>query len=125
MSKPLDSTRLQELQYAAKRVTTRLQHSSLSDFLADEDLQDIALLQLVVIGEAAAKISEATRQRHPQIDWRRAAGLRNFIVHEYAKVDFALIWSTITQELPGLVSELPAVLMQVLAAEKTNTSSSV
>ncbi|WP_051718723.1 DUF86 domain-containing protein [Hymenobacter sp. IS2118] len=118
MSKPLDSTRLQELHYAATRVLTRLQDTGLPEFLADEDLQDIALLQLVIIGEAAARVSEATKQQYPQIEWRRAAGLRNFIVHEYAKVDFEVIWSTITQELPGLVTELPSVLEQVIATEQ-------
>ena len=118
MSKPLDSTRLQELQYAAVRIVTRLQDASLTEFLSDEDLQDIALLQLVVIGEAAARVSEATKQQYPQIEWRRAAGLRNFIVHEYAKVDFTVVWSTITEELPGLVAELPAVLAQVVAEEQ-------
>ncbi len=125
MSKPLDSTRLQELQYAATRVLTRLQDTDLPEFLANEDLQDIALLQLVIIGEAAARVSEVTKQQYPQVEWRRAAGLRNFIVHEYAKVDFVVIWSTITQELPSLVSELPSVLEQIIATEQAMRNSSV
>ncbi|OGX82464.1 HepT-like ribonuclease domain-containing protein [Hymenobacter glacialis] len=125
MSKPLDSTRLQELHYAATRVLTRLQDTNLPEFPANEDLQDIALLQLVIIGEAAARVSEATKQRYPQIEWRRAAGLRNFIVHEYAKVDFEVIWSTVTQELPGLVSELPSVLEQIITTEQIARNNSV
>ena len=49
------------------------------------------------------------------------AATRNFIVHEYAKVDFVQVWDTVMDDLPGLLAELPAVLAQVLADEKAQT----
>lgn len=122
MNKSLDSIRIQELYTAVERVVSRLYGSTLDDFLANLDLQDIALMQCVVLGEAAAHVSEATRQRYPQIAWRKAAATRNFIVHEYAKVDFVQVWDTVMDDLPGLLAELPAVLAQVLADEKAQTS---
>ena len=61
MSKQLDSTRLQHLQYAAERLLKRLNGITLDDFLANEDLQDIALWQFTVIGEAATHVSETLR----------------------------------------------------------------
>ncbi len=118
MSKRLDSTILQELHYATKRVIQRTQHSTLNDLLHDEDLQDIVLRQLTVIGEAAARVSDVTKQRYPQIDWRRITGMRNFVVHEYFKVDFAAIWAVLINHLPPLLLELPNVLTQVLANEQ-------
>ena len=84
-------TRLQHLQYAAERLLKRLSGITLDDFLANEDLQGIALRQFTVIGEAATHVSEALKRQHPQIDWRRAANFRNFVVHEYFRVDFTLI----------------------------------
>lgn len=121
MNKSPDSTRIQELYTAVERVVARLYGSTLDEFLADLDLQDIALMQFVVLGEAAAHVSEATRRRYPQIAWRKAAATRNFIVHEYAKVDFVQVWDTVMDDLPGLLAELPAVLAQVLADEKAQT----
>lgn len=117
MSKRLDSTILQELQYAANRILLRTQQSTLPDFLRDEDLQDIVLRQLLVVGEAAAKVADSTKQRYPQIDWRRMTGMRNFIAHEYFRLDFASIWDVIENHLPALALELPGVLVQVLADE--------
>ena len=125
MSKQLDSTRLQHLQYAAERLLRRLSGSTLAEFLADEDLQDIALRQFTVMGEAAAHVSEALKQQYPQIDWRRATGFRNFVVHEYFRVDFTLVWDTVVSVLPPLVAELPTLLQQVIAAEQAKTQGSV
>jgi len=87
MSKRLDSTRLQHLQYAAERLLKRTYGTTLTDFLTDEDSQDIALRQFTVMGEAAAHVSDALRRQYPQIDWRRATAFRNLVVHEYFRVD--------------------------------------
>ena len=125
MSKLLDSTRLQHLQYAAERLLKRLHSSTLDAFLADEDLQDIALRQFTVMGEAVAHVSEALKQQHPQIDWRRATGFRNFVEHEYFRVDFTLVWDTVSNVLPPLVAELPALLQQVVADEKARARGGV
>lgn len=125
MSKQLDSTRLQHLEYAAGRLNKRLHDLTLDEFLADEDLQDIALRQFMVMGEAAAHVSEAVRQQHPQVDWRRITALRNFIAHEYFRVDYALIWETVVDLLPSLLAELPEVLQYVLAHEREKPNSGV
>ena len=77
MSKRLDSTILQELNYAANRAFSRLQNSTLANFLRDEDSQDIVLRQLTIVGEAASWVSDGAKQRYPQIDWRRIMGMRN------------------------------------------------
>jgi len=61
--------------------------TTLTDFLTDEDLQDIALRQFTVMGEAAPHVSDTLRRQYPQIDWRRATAFRNLIVHEYFRVD--------------------------------------
>lgn len=42
-----------------------------------------------IIGEAARRISDATKAACPNIDWRRIIGLRNIVVHDYGEVDYA------------------------------------
>ena len=122
MSKLLDSTRLQHVRHAVERLLKRFADSTLQDMLTDEDLQDIALRQFTIIGEAAAHVSPATRQRYPQLDWHRVTALRNFVVHEYFRVDYTIVWDTIVNILPGVAQELPLVLQQVLADEKARQS---
>ncbi len=68
---------------------------SFETFVANEDACDAVLLRLIKIGEAAAQVSPALRDRHPEVDWRSAIGFRNRVVHGY----FAVTWS-IREPLP-------------------------
>jgi uncharacterized protein with HEPN domain len=48
---------------------------------------DAILYRLVVIGEAVKAVSDETRNRHPDVNWRGIAGLRDLLTHEYFRVD--------------------------------------
>jgi uncharacterized protein with HEPN domain len=76
------------------------------EFLADVQLQDAVIRRLAIIGEAAKRVSEATRESLPGLPWRQMAGMRNIIVHEYDDVDLSVVWDAVTRDLPPLVSEL-------------------
>jgi len=60
------------------------------------------LYNLVVIGEAAAQLSEETRVDAPEIPWSRVVGLRNLIAHEYFRVDLDVIRSILAEQLDQL-----------------------
>ena len=50
----------------------------------DDDLNQLAILKSVeIIGEAASRISEETRAKHPNIPWPQIIGMRNRTVHGY------------------------------------------
>ena len=50
---------------------------------------NLALVRLLeVIGEAAAKVTEKTREAHPELPWSQMTGLRNRLIHGYDAVDF-------------------------------------
>lgn len=60
------------------------------------------LYNLVVIGEAAAQLSEGTRANADEIPWTRVVGLRNLIAHEYFRVDLEVIQSILAEQLDQL-----------------------
>jgi uncharacterized protein with HEPN domain len=59
-----------------------------------------------IVGEAAAKVSEVTRSKAPDIPWGAIVGMRNRLVHAYFDVDTDLVWKTISTELPALKQRL-------------------
>ena len=65
--------------------------------------QNATLKAIEVIGEAAARISEKTRQAHPGIPWPEIIGMRNRLVHAYFEVDLKRVWKTAQQDIPRLI----------------------
>jgi uncharacterized protein with HEPN domain len=77
-------------------------------FLHYPMLQDAVLRCLTVIAEAASKVADTVQSRAPAVPWRRIVGFRNFVVHEYQRVDWALVWDVVVSDLPDLLIEVQA-----------------
>ena len=81
-----------------------------------QDLRHDAILAaalerfIEVIGEAAGKVSEATRDELGGLPWREMIGMRNRLVHGYASVDRDVVWAVATGDLPALVGALEEAL---------------
>jgi uncharacterized protein with HEPN domain len=63
-----------------------------------------------IIGEAAARIREETKERNPQIPWAQIVAMRNRLVHLYFDIDLDQVWNAATEDLPPLVTELEKML---------------
>lgn len=79
------------------------------EFETNEVLIDSSLFRLIQISESSDKISDTCKEIHPEIAWRAIKGMRNRIVHEYGRVDFGLVYSTMTEDVPMLLSNLKNV----------------
>ena len=75
-------------------------------FGADRRTVDAVVRNMIVIGEAAARVPEDVAVAHPEIPWARMRGLRNLAVHEYFGVDEDVLWDTVTVNLPAVLPEL-------------------
>ena len=54
---------------------------SSDDLLQDDYFSHAAIRAIEVIGEASKSISPALKARHPEIDWREMAGMRDHVIH--------------------------------------------
>ncbi len=79
-------------------------------FLTTSHWQDAVVRQLEIIGEATKRLSEDLRSRHPQIPWRRIAGLRDVLIHDYMGVDIEKVWLITQHELPKLKKVIEEIL---------------
>ena len=75
-----------------------------------DEIVQLALVHLVqIIGEAASRVSDDLRQRHPEVPWRQVVGMRNRVVHGYFEVDLDLLWDVVTLDIPKLRTQLAAI----------------
>ncbi|MGB9578491.1 MAG: DUF86 domain-containing protein [Halothiobacillaceae bacterium] len=72
--------------------------------------QDSVIRRLEIIGEAARRVSVATRAAHPDLSWDEMIGMRNILIHEYDDVDLIIVWQTVRTELPLIVATLEKIL---------------
>lgn len=92
-----EALRLRDIRDAIATIRDHIAAGSL-----DRKTSDAILYNLVVIGEAAAQISDETRARAPEIPWMKVVGLRNLIAHEYFRIDLEVIRSIVAEQLDQL-----------------------
>ncbi len=76
------------------------------DLLRDAKTQSSILHQLLVVGEAVKRLSPDFRAEHSRIGWKRIAGTRDVIIHQYDRIDIDEVWHTLTVDLPELIAYL-------------------
>ncbi len=82
-------------------------------FMATPHWQDAVIRQLEIVGEATKRLSPDVRARHPDIPWRRIAGMRDVLIHNYMGVDLAIVWQVTQGKLPALKQRVPALLTEL------------
>ena len=64
---------------------------------------------LEIIGEAARQMPKSFREKHPEIPWREAVGLRTVIAHEYFGLDNEIIWDVVKTRIPSLAEQIKKI----------------
>ncbi len=93
---------LKDIRESIQKLEEYIKNISKSDFLASSEKQDAVLRRLIVIGEAVRNLPDTFKAEFPNIPWRTIVGLRNFVIHEYIDIDWAIIWDTVKIGIPEL-----------------------
>ena len=101
-----DSAFLLDILREAKAVLSFVQGVSEQEFKRNIQCQYAVIRGLEVIGEAANRMSDFTRQVHPEIPWSEMISMRNRMIHEYERLDLSVVWETVQKDLPRLVEQV-------------------
>lgn len=81
-------------------------------FLRDDKTFDAVVRNLEIIGEAAKHLPEEARNNASDIDWRKIAGLRDILIHEYFGIDGEIVWDIVQHKLPVLETAVKRMLKE-------------
>lgn len=104
-----NETRLRHMLDAAREAMVMASRQRRADLDTDRKLCLSLVHLLEIIGEAAMGVSPDFRLKHPDVPWNRITGMRNRLIHAYFDVNLDVVWQTVTEDLPGLVTQLEKV----------------
>ena len=104
-----DVIRLQHMLFYAKTTVQFISGKTRNDLNNDIQLTLAIMKGIEIIGEAAANISQETKDQLSQFDWLDIIGMRNRLVHVYFNIDFDIIWDTLKGDIPTLIKELEKI----------------
>jgi len=105
-----NQTRLRHMLDAAREAMDMASGQQRADLDTDRKLCLSLVHLLEIIGEAATGISPDFHLKHPDVPWKKMTGMRNRLIHAYFDVNLDVVWQTVTEDLPGLVTQLERIV---------------
>lgn len=87
---------------AIEKIGKFTKYMQLQDFKKDDKTVFAVVRALEIIGEAVKKIPATVKNKYKQIPWRKIAGMRDKLIHEYFGVNIPVVWRTIKEDIPGI-----------------------
>jgi uncharacterized protein with HEPN domain len=105
-----DAALLWDMLNASTEIIQFVKGVKYAEFVSNKILRYAIERQILVIGEAAKKVSTAFKKSCPQIPWTSIIGQRNILAHEYGEVLIERIWLDATVFVPELINSLTPLI---------------
>src|ERR1039458_10281576 len=79
-------------------------------FQKSELLRSGVVQKLAIIGEAAARVSDKLKTRHPQVPWPQIVAFRNILINAYFGIDWDVVWRAARNRCPALRAQVAGIL---------------
>lgn len=112
-----DKACVQDILDAMHAVVGYVGNRRFDEFLADELVIDAVERPLEIMGEATKRLSLALREAHPDIPWRRMAGMRDLLIHSYDDIELEVVYDAVTAVIPPLIPAIQSILELLPAPE--------
>jgi uncharacterized protein with HEPN domain len=102
---------LRQIEDAAEKIVTRFQPickvSDFTDSQAGIEKMDAICMMMIVIGESLKTLDKVTDGKllpsYPDVDWKKAKGMRDILTHHYADVNAEAVFNTCREKVPPLL----------------------
>ena len=100
------------LQHIADAIQKIKEYTSLGHetFMEQTHWQDAVIRKLEIVGEAVKHLSPDLKKQYPNVHWRRIAGLRDVLIHDYMGVDMNAVWDITQKDIPEFKKNIQEML---------------
>ena len=109
---------LEDIFESAKNIEEYTRGFSEIKFCSNEQVNDAVMRRFEIIGEATKHIPVKIKRKYPKIAWKKMAGMRNVLIHEYFGVNKDKLWKTIKEDIPDLKNKVAKILNEIDEANK-------
>ncbi|MDX2191027.1 MAG: HepT-like ribonuclease domain-containing protein [Bacteroidota bacterium] len=99
--KRTDKQFIEDIMDCIRTIQYYLRDCSLNDLQNDRMRKDAIIRNYQVIGEAASRVTEITKKKYPEINWREMKSMRNFLIHQYSEITTKTLFETSQNVLPN------------------------
>jgi len=82
-------------------------------FFDRPQVQDAVVRRIEVMGEAVKNLPTAFRNKHGSIPWKKIAGTRDVLIHDYSEIDISLVWEIVKKEIPVLKKQISKLIEEI------------
>ncbi len=108
-----DLAYLWDIRNAAQQIVNFVEGVSYHKFEQDSLIQSAVEMQLIIIGEAARRLSTEFKEKHTKLPWRSIIALRNILTHEYGEVRVDRIWMIVSANIPEMIEYIDPLIPEV------------
>jgi len=109
---------LHQIQESAQKVVQRFQTigkpNDFTDTSNGVEKMDAICMMLIVIGESLKKLDKVTDNnllsKYPDVDWKKAKGMRDIITHHYADINADTVFFTCKRKIPDLLGTIQKII---------------
>jgi uncharacterized protein with HEPN domain len=101
---------LQDIWESTLAIEEYAQNLAEEEFYSNRQVQDAIIRRLEIIGEAVKNIDDDFRNKYPQIPWKKIAGMRDIITHEYFGVKLERVWDVLRKDLPDIKQQMLLIM---------------
>ena len=93
-----------------EKIRTYTRGISYEEFIKNSLIADGVMRNLEIIGEAVKKLPPGMKRKYSGIEWKKIAGLRDILIHEYSGIDMKIVWDVVDNKMPELKVSIKGIM---------------